>query len=356
MRLPHFLFCAAAIALAGCGTPGAPRPPSLGIPKPVSDLQATRKGALVTLSWTAPIETTDGELVKKTGKIVVMRALAQGAPGQPVAETPLHPALKDLRPEKNSATDSLASLLQSGATEDFVFYDVSAFSRSGVSAGLSNQVSVPMAATLPAPQHVAASPVPRGVKLTWEAGGQVTGPARLNPQFLYRIMRRLEGAQEPVMAGQVEAGNGADIFVDTGIEWEKNYQYWITPVTFWHGEGRKGELEGDDSQVVSVFAHDSFPPAVPSGLQAVFSGVVQRPGIDLTWTLNSDDDLAGYNVYRSSDQGQAVKINTELVKTPAFHDAGVQPGMKYTYSVSAVDLRGNESGRSAEASEVVPKE
>jgi fibronectin type 3 domain-containing protein len=52
----------------------------------------------------------------------------------------------------------------------------------------------------------------------------------------------------------------------------------------------------------------------------------------------------------------AVKINTELVKTPRFADPGIQPGMKYFYSVSAVDLRGNESGRSEETTEAVPKE
>jgi len=51
-----------------------------------------------------------------------------------------------------------------------------------------------------------------------------------------------------------------------------------------------------------------------------------------------------------------VKINSELVKTPRFADPGIQAGMKYFYSVSAVDLRGNESAKSEETSEVVPKE
>lgn len=355
MRLPLTLLCAAAMALAGCGTPGAPRPPSLGIPKPVGDLQATRKGATVTLTWTAPIETTDGELIKKAGEMIVVRAPAEGAGGQPVAEVPLQPALKDLRPEKSTATDSLASLLQSSPVEDYVFYAVDSVSSSGRSAGVSNQAAVPLVDTLPAPRQVKGSLVPRGVELSWEAAGPQP-PARLNSQFLYRIMRRLEGATEAVKAGQIQPSSENNVFIDTGIEWEKNYQYWITPVTFWQAADKKGEIEGEDSPVVSVFAHDSFPPAVPSGLQAVFSGQVQQPGIDLTWTPNTDDDLAGYNVYRRTDEGQLVKINADLVKTPAYQDTGMQPGVRYTYSVSAVDLRGNESGRSAETSEVVPKE
>jgi hypothetical protein len=42
------------------------------------------------------------------------------------------------------------------------------------------------------------------------------------------------------------------------------------------------------------------------------------------------------------------------VKTPAFRDAQVQTGKTYVYSVSAEDVRKNESDRSEETSETVP--
>jgi len=356
MRLPLLLLCAAATVIAGCGTPGAPRAPSLGIPAPVTDLQAVRKGDSVTLTWTNPTETTDGELVRKPGKMIVVRAQSSGAAGTTVAEVPLAPALKERGSAKSAATDSLANTLQSATGGDFVYYTVSALNAKGVSGGPSNQVSVPLAATLPAPQDVQATLVSRGVTLSWQTGGVPSGEQKLHAQFRYRIMRRAADAAEAVKAGEVALAGSSATFVDTGIEWEKNYQYWIVPITQWQLQGRKNETEGQDSAIVSVFTHDTFPPAVPDGLQAVFSGLVQRPGIDLTWTPNIDQDLAGYNVYRRSAEGAFVKINTELVKTPAFHDGGVQPGGRYVYSVTAVDLRGNESGRSAEASETVAKE
>jgi fibronectin type 3 domain-containing protein len=113
-------------------------------------------------------------------------------------------------------------------------------------------------------------------------------------------------------------------------------------------------VEGNDSPPVVVIATDTFPPAVPSGLQAVASGVGQKPFIDLTWAPVTDADLAGYNVYRHQQGEQSVKINTDLVKTPAFRDNAVEPGKTYIYSVSAMDLRNNESARSEEASETVP--
>ena len=73
-------------------------------------------------------------------------------------------------------------------------------------------------------------------------------------------------------------------------------------------------------------------------------------------------DLAGYNVYRleagaetGSGAGEKmVKVNSELVKSPAYRDSAVESGKTYTYSVTAVDVRGNESGRSEETGEAVP--
>ncbi len=88
----------------------------------------------------------------------------------------------------------------------------------------------------------------------------------------------------------------------------------------------------------------------------MYSAAAPNSFIDITWTGNTEPDLAGYNVYRHTGKEQAVKINSELVKTPRFADLRVQPGMKYFYSVTAVDLRGNESGKSEETSETVPRD
>ena len=140
---------------------------------------------------------------------------------------------------------------------------------------------------------------------------------------------------------------------DANLEWEKTYDYRIEIVTICQPKEMK--IEGDDSPEVKVFADDVFPPAVPSGLQAVFSGPGQQAFIDLIWAPVTDVDLDGYNVYRHEEGSVPVKINAALVKTPAYRDAAVVSGKNYFYSVSAVDLRGNESARSEEASEAVPE-
>ena len=147
----------------------------------------------------------------------------------------------------------------------------------------------------------------------------------------------------------------APSLLDSGFTWEKTYDYWLTVVTIVTPEnGAEQQVEGDDTPSVTVVAHDVFPPAVPTGLQAVFSGPGQKAFIDLIWAPNTEADLAGYNVYRHEGDGQTIKANSDLVKTPTFRDTGVLAGHQYFYSASAVDVRGNESARSEEAGEAVP--
>jgi hypothetical protein len=353
MRLLTAFLCLMALILAGCGTPGAPRPPSLDIPKPVSDLQAVRKADQVILTWSRPTDTTDNALVRKPGKMLVSRRLVgEGAPlqaPQVVAELTLVPALQMPEPPPPTATDSLSGIAP-GA--DFAVYTVISKNSFGKAAGPSNPARVPLVPILPAPARVQAVAVPLGVSVSWDQTWPPENLTHLTAQYAYRINRREQGSNAlPTLVKQVGASNEAMALVDTSIEWQKHYEYWITPVTLWQGAGKKGTVEGADSPVASVFANDVFPPATPVGLQAVYSGIAEQPFIDLSWTANTEPDLAGYNVYRHTENEPPVKLNPELIKLPAFRDTNVKPGTKYFYSISAVDLRGNESARSEEASE-----
>jgi hypothetical protein len=357
--LPSLLVAAIVVCLCGCGAPGAPQPPSLNIPKPALDLQGVRKGSHVTFTWTAPTETTDGELLRKAGKMFLGRATKTTGPFQTVAEVDLAPSLKAVQRPRAFASDDIAAIVSDPAAPEFLFYHVTAVSDRGRTSPPSNQVAVPTVATLAPPPNLALGLEPRGVTIRFQNPPPPQSATRLQPQYLFRVMRRQSDsktATEPALVAVVDPGQQNPSVVDAHFEWEKKYEYWVTPVTLWSNGAQKGAVEGDDSPVVSILAHDSFPPATPSGLQAVFSGVIERPGMDLTWTPNSDEDLAGYNVYRRTADGPPHRINTELVKTPAFHDGSVALGSRYWYSVSAVDLRGNESGKSAEALENVPKQ
>ena len=191
------------------------------------------------------------------------------------------------------------------------------------------------------------------MKLSWDAViPGITGPELL---YLYRVYRRDIATNQDSVAGEVPVANRPNpSLLDSSFEWEKTYDYRLTVVTSVERTGAAEQAEGDDSPAIRVFAHDVFPPGAPAGLQAVSSGPGQKPFIDLVWTGNDEKDLAGYNVYRRESDGTEQKINTELVTAPAFRDSDVSPGGEYSYWVTAVDLRGNESHRSDVARETVP--
>jgi fibronectin type 3 domain-containing protein len=68
------------------------------------------------------------------------------------------------------------------------------------------------------------------------------------------------------------------------------------------------------------------------------------PQVELSWSLNTESDLAGYRVYRSEQEGTRGQLLTpELLPTPAFRDMTVAVGHRYGFTVTAVDRAGNES-------------
>lgn len=79
------------------------------------------------------------------------------------------------------------------------------------------------------------------------------------------------------------------------------------------------------------------PPAAPVDIVADSS--MGADIIALSWTPNSEDDLYGYNVYRSpSFMGTFEKVNQDIiVGTSYFRDAGLELLTRYYYVVSAVD-------------------
>jgi len=360
------LLVSGAVALVGCGVAGVPKPPSLNLPEPVTDLRAVRKGDHVYLGWTVPTETTDRLAVRHPGPTRICRSLdpAMNECANPVGEvaaphvpeaghgktSPANPAAK----MKADYTDSLPRRLLVDDPGAQIFYAISALNENGRSAGISNTVHVPAVAALPPPSDFGAQVTAEGVALSWNA--IPNAPETRGLQHTYRVYRRPEGGNTDTAVGEVplDAASPTQL-VDHGFEWEKTYFYRATVVTLIHEEGQpEAQFEGDDTPAIKVFAHDVFPPGVPSSLQAAFSGAGQQPFIDLIWTPDTDADLAGYNVFRHEAGAETVKINSELVKTPAFRDASVASGKTYVYSVSAVDVRGNESARSQEASEAVP--
>ena len=88
---------------------------------------------------------------------------------------------------------------------------------------------------------------------------------------------------------------------------------------------------------------NTIQPAAPGGLSVV-PGDAQ---VQLVWKANIEEDIAGYNVYRSTNEtGEYSQISEELLTSPEFIDGGLTNGQTYWYKVSALDMVGNESEKS----------
>jgi hypothetical protein len=374
MKRRNWILLTSALAcavLTDCGTPGPPTPPALELAKPVSDLRAARKGDKIFLAWTVPARTTDHQTVRHPGPTRVCRSIKEeiGDCKSPIAEIsakqfpvpPFDPKKGDLAPKvQASYIDTLPRDLQTQDPTAQITYAVSVLNESGRSAGLSNLVQVPSAPALPPPERFEATVKSDGVLLTWKCP---TVASAADPRVTYglRIYRHDPTKPPSSKAAAIKIGDvnfmdcAQSQFLDQTFDWEKHYGYYATVVTTVSIPGKPDtEVEGDDTPIIQTVTHDVFPPAVPTGLQAVFSGVGQKPFVDLVWSPDTEADLAGYNIFRRQEGGQSVKLNSEPVKTSAYRDTNVEAGQRYFYSVSAVDIRNNESARSDEASEQVP--
>ena len=353
-----------ALALSGCGTPGAPQPPSLNLPVPVSDLAANRAGNQVTLTWTMPKKNTDKLLLKGNIAVRVCRKEGAGACDPAAVELSFAPGAD------GAFTDTLPAALAAGAPRPLSYF-VELRNHNGRSAGLSN-AAVVLAGEAPAPvANLTAEVRKAGVVLRWakpESAAEESSAIRLRRKLLTPPAAKpheglLAPQPEPVDQNLLvdscatEGRNGSCRALDKEIRFGQIYEYRAQRVARVTLDGKTLELAGELSFPVRVEALDIFPPAVPTNLAAVATAGENgaETAIDLSWQPVADPDLAGYAVYRREGEAAWQRISpAEPLVPPAFHDAQVQPGHTYRYAVSAIGQNGHESARSAETEESVP--
>ena len=286
------LLCVAAL-LAGCGYVGDPLPPALNIPEAVEDLRVLQRGDKLVIDFTAPALTTD-----EIGLKSIMTAEARV--GEDVV--PLDPP----KPGAAAHFEVPASQFMDREVPVIVVLGGPKGQRSRAS----NAVTLRVEAPLEVPVGIKAEPHPEGVRVSW------TAQARASK---YRVTRLPEASAE------VEKPE----LIDRAVEMGKDYSYTVTAL-------RPG-AESLPSTPVSVTPRDLFPPTVPANVTAV----VGVGTIELAWDRSPEADLKNYRVYRND------QLLAGTIEGPAFSDRMIQAGQQYRYAVTAVDIVGNESARSA---------
>jgi fibronectin type 3 domain-containing protein len=170
-----------------------------------------------------------------------------------------------------------------------------------------------------------------GVKLDWD------GPAGD-----FRVFRKTGDEQAFARLGDTQQQS----YVDRSSEFGKSYTYLVQRVVKLAGNK---EAESDPSSEIEITPKDTFPPLAPTGLRAPAAPA----SIELSWERNTETDLAGYRIYRSTDNGPFEKI-ADVGQIPSYSDRGVQRGKQYRYQIAAFDQSGNESPRSAPVEATIP--
>jgi len=357
--------------MAGCASPGQPRPPSLHLPERVTNLTASREGGAVKLHFTAPSRTTEGEGLATPGVAALCRAVGDG-PCRPTQSFPGKMAVSGAV----EWVDVLPPELTSGAVRR-VAYRVEVFNARGRSAGASEAA---VAAAGEAPRAVEGFAVEgshAGVLLRWrperrDRGEVLVERESLNPPAKTSktpvVVKSAGGrkgrhATAPAVSAGVVTDEGsvwlhatasgdAGGMVDAAAHADEAYRYTAVRSRFVTVDGVKMEMRSEASVAVTFTLRDVFPPGVPQGLTVAGFPVEGKDtlSVDLVWQPDTESDLAGYNVYRQAASGDAaVKLNVKLVALPSFRDESAVRAVGYRYTVTAVDSKGNESAASVPA-------
>ncbi len=298
--------------LAGCAYVGDPKPPALDIPARITDLRAAEYGDKMVVQFAIGALTTEGLALTEL-KGVELRASAGASP-------------EILRvPAKGPGPVNFEFPVRDWVGKQ-VTLTVRATGPKGKAAEWSNPVTLAVGVPLATPSDLKVVSDPQGVRLTW------LGSFGSGESGRYRIFRGAGGAM-PERLAETDKPEYIDAAVDRGSP----YRYFVQALA---GELRQSEI----SAIAGVTPEDTFPPAVPAGLTAV-AGV---NSIELAWTRNTEDDFAGYQVYRTSEGGAPERI-AGPIDAPTFSDRAVEVGKKYSYTVTAVDRTGNESAASMAA-------
>ena len=172
----------------------------------------------------------------------------------------------------------------------------------------------------------------KALRLDWAAPSRTLTGSPVEHLAGYHVYRSEKPKLESFSA--VGESNSA-AFSYPHFEFGRTYRYKVRAV---FKQGAQ-EAEGEDSDAYQVTPRDVFPPDPPQRLTALYT----VGAVELIWNANLEPDLAGYRVYRREAGRPFQQINKELLPTPIYRDATVEPQRHYFYQVTAVDWSGNES-------------
>lgn len=353
------------LCLGGCASPSEPLERKPVVAQTISDLSVSQSGNEIALSFTLPTETVDRRPLTQPISIEIYRGI-----GPPGAASEAHMALLATIPSgevDQYARQGHIRYVDSLKAEDFTgqgdlagaCYAIRTRASAKKDSDPSNIAYLQIRAAFEPIADLKTQVTQSAIILTWSPPAKtLTGstPSVVSYQIYRGESSPAAEAREPSGPLLVKIGESdSPMFQDTQFEFGRTYVYSVRSVV---GSGNEA-LESSDSNPVTITPRDTFPPAAPKELVVA---LVPKEGetpaqFELSWAISPETDVAGYNVYRTEQaSAPGARLNSELLLTPAFRDMNVQPGHRYSYTVTAVDRSGNESVASEAVFGSVPAE
>ncbi|MDX6446964.1 MAG: hypothetical protein QOH71_4038 [Blastocatellia bacterium] len=359
----HLLLILAVCALSlapTCGKRRPPQPPIERIPQRTELLSGAQRGNQVILSWPAPRRNASDGSVQSIRSVDVYRVAER--PNSPLPLTEEEFAARATLigsityEEIKKAGDNLTytDTLELGGEPARLRYAVRYVNSAGQRAAFSNFFLMEPAAKVADPPTI----IKTGNEysetantITWEAPRKNTDgstPVNLLGYNVYRTdASQPQTNPNPLNAQPMTATQ----YQDRNFKFGEKYVYVVRSVSL--GTGGK-PVESLNSNSIQLTPIDTYPPAAPEK-----PSIGASPGkLSIFWVANSELDLAGYYLYRSTDPNQPkdkwTRLTPNLYTKTTFADENVEAGKTYYYYVVAVDNAGNTSPLSEVVSETVP--
>jgi predicted phage tail protein len=345
---------------AACGKRRPPLPPTERVQQRTESLSGIQRGNQVILSWPAPRRNAPDPSVQSIRRIDVYRLAEK--PRAPLALTEEEFAARSTLigsvtyDEIKNAGDTLTytDTLELSGEPARLRYAVRYVNAAGQRAAFSNFLLLEPAARIAKPPTLIATGKEiseTAITISWQppiANIDDSTPVNLLGYNVYRVAEsESEVSPAPINTALV-SGNK---YADQNFKFGETYRYIVRSVSL-GAEG--GQVESLNSNPITVAPKDVFAPSAPTSIT-----VAAAPGrLSIFFPANPEADVAGYNVYRSTDpdlpKSQWTKLNGALLTRTTFQDEKVESGKRYYYYLIAVDEAGNVSAESEVVSEVVP--
>ena len=345
---------------AACGKRRPPLPPTERVQQRTELLSGAQQGNEVILTWPAPLRNAPDSSVQSIRRIDVYRLAEKPDARRGLTEDEFAAkatlvgsvTYEQIRNAGESLT--YADALELTGAPARLRYAVRYVNASGQRAAFSNFLLIEPAVRIAQPptmQRTGKEVTEDAINLTWQPPvANIDGSTPVN-LLGYNVYRMDESQSTPGQTPLNSSLISGTEFADKNFKFGSEYRYLVRAVSL----GTEGaQVESLNSNIVPVSPRDTFAPSAPRGIS-----IGPSPGrLSIFFAANPESDIAGYNIYRSTDpdlpKASWTKLNSTLLTRTSFVDDKVESGKKYYYYLTAVDTTGNLSQLSDVYSEIVP--